>query len=250
MGDLGWIKFHRAIRDHWVWQDDKYFRWWITILLTVNHSESKFPVGNDIHTCYPGQSFQSIDNWAALFRCSKKTVAKFFNLLENDSMIETKTVGRGNRRKHLLTVVNWSKYQQTETEKGTERKLETTPKGNPTLPSNKNDKNDKNEKNGRSLLVLDEFYPFDEFWEDYDKKVGDKDKLRKKWSNVIKSDRAKIKEFIPKYKISRPDKKFRKDPTTFLNQKSWNDEIINSPSDATSSNNYSKERFKSTFKNN
>jgi hypothetical protein len=35
-------------------------------------------------------------------------------------------------------------------------------------------------------------------------------------------------EYIPKYKEAQPDKLFRKDPATFLNNKSWNDEIIQS----------------------
>lgn len=71
-----------------------------------------------------------------------------------------------------------------------------------------------------------EFYPFEEFWEDYDKKRGDKEKLKIKWKSVSKSDREKIKIFIPKYKMSQPDKQYQKDPSTFLTQKAWNDEII------------------------
>jgi hypothetical protein len=55
-------------------------------------------------------------------------------------------VGKGNRRKHLLSVVNWEKYQQVETENSLERKPEITQTGNPTLPSNKNDKNEENKK--------------------------------------------------------------------------------------------------------
>ncbi len=37
-------------------------------------------------------------------------------MLEDDQMISTETIGSGNRRKHLLTVVNWDKYQKKETE--------------------------------------------------------------------------------------------------------------------------------------
>lgn len=73
-----------------------------------------------------------------------------------------------------------------------------------------------------------EFYPFEEFWNDYDKKVGDKSKLKKKYSAVSVPDRAKIKDYLPKYIASEPNKKFRKNPETFLNNKSWNDEIIQS----------------------
>lgn len=71
-----------------------------------------------------------------------------------------------------------------------------------------------------------EVYPFDVFWNDYDKKVGKKDKLIQKWKKLSDSDKLKIKEYIPKYKSSEPDKQFRKNPETFLNNQSWNDEII------------------------
>jgi hypothetical protein len=33
-------------------------------------------------------------------------------------------------------------------------------------------------------------------------------------------------EHVAKYKQAQPDKKFRKNPETYLNNKSWNDEII------------------------
>ena len=69
-------------------------------------------------------------------------------------------------------------------------------------------------------------YLFDDFWDDYDKKVGDKTKLQKKWENLTEEERDKIKSYIPRYKIAQPDKKYRKNPETFLNNKSWNDEII------------------------
>lgn len=67
---------------------------------------------------------------------------------------------------------------------------------------------------------------FDVFWNLYDKKVGDKQKLIKKWQNLKNEERELAINHIPKYKVAQPDKKFRKDPQTYLNNKSWNDEII------------------------
>ena len=69
---------------------------------------------------------------------------------------------------------------------------------------------------------------FDVFWDKYDKKVGDKEKLKKKWNNLSLEVQNKILEYIPKYIESQPEKKFRKNPETFFNQKSWEDEIITS----------------------
>ena len=62
----------------------------------------------------------------------------------------------------------------------------------------------------------------------YDKKTGEKGKLTEKWNKLSDSERTEIMKYIPNYKICQPDKKFRKDPQTFLNNKSWNDELIGS----------------------
>lgn len=71
-----------------------------------------------------------------------------------------------------------------------------------------------------------EVYPFDEFWNDYDKKVGDKEKIRRKYDKLPEKVKLSIKEHISKYKLAQPEKQFRKNPETYLNNKSWNDEII------------------------
>lgn len=80
-------------------------------------------------------------------------------------------------------------------------------------------KNDSSDENSINI-------PFDDFWDLYDKKVGEKEKLKKKWSKLKDSERELIMKFIPEYKKSQPDKKYRKNPDTFFNQKSWNDELI------------------------
>ena len=68
--------------------------------------------------------------------------------------------------------------------------------------------------------------PFDDFWNLYDKKRGDKDKIEKKWQSLKDSEREAIMNHLPLYKKSQPNKKYRKDPATYLNNKSWNDELI------------------------
>lgn len=69
-------------------------------------------------------------------------------------------------------------------------------------------------------------YSFDEFWDLYDKKTGEKKKLAKKWLALTDEEREAIMNYIPKYIECQPDKQFRKNPETFLNNKSWNDELI------------------------
>lgn len=73
--------------------------------------------------------------------------------------------------------------------------------------------------------VKDE-YTFERAWNLYDKKVGNKDTLKRKWNSMSKKNRKAAIEYIPLYVISKPDKQFRKNFQTFLNQRGWEDEII------------------------
>lgn len=72
--------------------------------------------------------------------------------------------------------------------------------------------------------VLDEFN-FDLFWDLYDKKTG-KETCIKLYNKLSKEDKEKIFNHIPLYKEARPDKQYRKDPQTYLRNKTWNDEVI------------------------
>lgn len=67
---------------------------------------------------------------------------------------------------------------------------------------------------------------FDDFWQEYDKKKGSIEKLKPKWEKLSQNERELIMEYIPNYKFSQPDKQYRLNPETFLNNKSWNDELI------------------------
>jgi DNA-binding MarR family transcriptional regulator len=68
---------------------------------------------------------------------------------------------------------------------------------------------------------------FEEFWGLYDKKTG-KEIAYAKWKKLTKKEIAKIFETLPAYLESTPNKQYRKNPATYINQKVWNDEIINS----------------------
>jgi hypothetical protein len=219
----GWIKIYREIQGHWIWQDEKYLKWWLTIVLNVNYESKKFPVGTELFVCNPGQSFRSIEQWTDMFSCSKPTTLKFFEMLKKDDMIQTKIVGSGNRRKHLLTVVNWAKYQQTETENFTETVPKTLPKINPNVPPNKNNKK---ENNNHSVI-------FDQFRIEY---PGTKRGLKTEYENFIKKNSpetiilllpalisekqhreelSKVGQFVPQWK----------NLSTWINQKCWEQEF-------------------------
>ncbi len=69
---------------------------------------------------------------------------------------------------------------------------------------------------------------FEKFWNQYDKKVG-RDEALKAWKKLKKSDIEEMFSKIDAYVASKPDKVYRPNPSTFLNQKKWNDELIARP---------------------
>jgi len=69
-------------------------------------------------------------------------------------------------------------------------------------------------------------FSFNEFWESYEKKK-DRYKAEKIYNKLPEQDRQVIKDTIALYVLSTPEIKFRKFPCTYLNNRSWEDEIIN-----------------------
>lgn len=69
-------------------------------------------------------------------------------------------------------------------------------------------------------------YSFSEFWLDYDKQVAET-QCEALWESISPSDREAIRAYISKYKQAQPNKRFRKNPVTFLRERAWEDEIIN-----------------------
>lgn len=82
------------------------------------------------------------------------------------------------------------------------------------------------DSNEAVTVEMEPWPTFEDFWMAYDKKRGDKDKIQAKWEKLKQPDKEAIMEYIPRYIEANPDKQYRKDPATFLNNKSWKDEII------------------------
>jgi hypothetical protein len=66
---------------------------------------------------------------------------------------------------------------------------------------------------------------FERFWNLYDKKTS-RDKCYKKFKALKPEEMEKLFQHVPKYVEATPEKQYRKNPETYLNNKSFNDEII------------------------
>ena len=202
----GWIKIHRKLLD-WEWYDEpNTFRLFIHLLLKANHKPKKYR-GVYIET---GQVMTGQQLLSEQLSLSRMKIRKALDNLKTTNEITIKTNTKGS----IIQIVMYNDYQVTTNNVTTEQ-----PTNNQQTTTNKNDNKEKNEKNI-------EIYPsFSDFWELYDKKIN-KPKAELKWNKLNQTTKEQIIDYIPKYKASVSSKQFLKNPTTFLNNESWNDEII------------------------
>lgn len=212
--DNGWIKLHRKLLENPIMLNAELLQLFIYCLLKANHKDRTI-IWNGVEKLVKIGSFIS-GLHAICESLNQKQTSTYRRLqtLEELGYISIKAENRFS----VITVLKYSSYQILidAIGKPVENKRKTDGKQTETDNNDNNEKNDKNKVN----------IPFDIFWNAYDKKKGDKEKLTKKWHLLTDLDRKAIMEYIPKYKESQPDKQYRKDPQTFLNNKSWNDELI------------------------
>ena len=91
------------------------------------------------------------------------------------------------------------------------------------MTSHMEDVNENVNRNINKVKIIDT--QFEEFWDLYDYKKS-RDKAEKAWKTLNKEEKALALQHAPLYVKSTPDKQFRKHPTTYLNNKNFNDEII------------------------
>jgi len=85
-------------------------------------------------------------------------------------------------------------------------------------------KKEKKKEEHSDFEILEKFH-FEEFWNTYDKK-NDRGACEKKFGKLTEKEKELIWGHVPKYVLSTPDKQYRKNPETYLNNEAWNDEII------------------------
>ena len=103
----GYISLHRQIKNNWVWDNPKYLKAWLDMLLRANYSDVKKPYKDTVVTIQRGEFPTSYRSLAVDWGMSKNTVIKFINRLKTDTMIDTHT----DFGFLVVKIKNFDKYQ-------------------------------------------------------------------------------------------------------------------------------------------
>jgi hypothetical protein len=198
----GWIKLHKTLKD-WEWYDDhNATRLLVHLLLSVNY-EDKTWKGQTIKA---GSCVTSWENLAKEIGLTVKQTRTAMGKLEASKEVARYTTNKW----QAITLVKWDKLQVECTKEGKQM-------GRPRATT----KEYKEIKNSNIST-------FDKFWILYGKSI-DKQKCLDKFVKLTEDEIKTIFETLPVYLLQTPDKKYRKNPLTYLNGKCWNDIDINNP---------------------
>ena len=103
----GWIKIHREITKHWIFQDAEKFKWWIDMLFLASYEDNKTVIGNKIVEVKRGQFLGSLSFFMKRWGISKERVINFLRLLQSDGMIDKMS----DKNVTLITICNYESYQ-------------------------------------------------------------------------------------------------------------------------------------------
>ena len=93
------------------------------------------------------------------------------------------------------------------------------------------------EANGRQVLdngykVLDnekkDISSFSLFWDAYQKKI-DRPKCERLWNKLTPEEQKEVMEHIPRYLLTIKDKQFQRHPATYLNNRTWENDLPEVP---------------------
>jgi hypothetical protein len=209
----GWIKIHRKFIE-WQWfGNSECVHLFIYVLLKANHADKMWQ-GHEVKR---GQLITSIANLSANTGISQRSIRTLLKKFQNTGEIEVKTTNKFT----LITLCKYECYQVVEEENDKQNGTQPTNKRQTTdkqLTTNKNYKNDKNEKNEENTSFL-------RFWNLYDKKI-DRQACERKWNKIDSELHELIFAHVSDYVASTPQIQYRKNPETYLNNRSWENEIV------------------------
>jgi hypothetical protein len=149
----GWIKLHRQLNDHWIWQKPEFLKWWLDILMQANIEPKKVLIKGQVIEVSRGEVVYSYETWANRWKINKSKVLRFLKMLEKDSMIVLKSETVTTR----ITICKYDTYQGERNDSETQVKRNWNASETQVKPT-KEVKEIKNEIILNRYIIDDEFF--------------------------------------------------------------------------------------------
>lgn len=218
--ERGYVKTWRKVLDGGMLGEHKLWAFWSWCLLKATHKKAKQMVGFQEVILEPGQFVFGRKKAAKELKMSERNIRTCLSTLKTYRNLTIKATTKYT----IVTVVNWALYQ-VEDNKTTSKVTNNRPASDQQVTTNKNIKTKKHKKRTKELSDS-----FDIFWKAYPRKKN-KGQAEITWEKIKpnKELQKKILSAIEKQKnakmIVRGDE-FTPHPSTWLNAKGWENEIV------------------------
>lgn len=249
----GWIKLHREIIDHWIYQDAEYLKVWMEMLIRARYWDepSMELVGDQLIKVDRGEFIFGRPKWSQRLGISEQRLKTLIKKMLKDDMIE---LVQKYPRSTLYRIKNYEKFnqhdnQQTnqqedqsqsgfaddgnqqDNQQSNQRPTSNQPATNQQSTNNKESKESKNEKKEELKPIVDSDecdIAFQQFWDVYPTKGSNKKMSNQKWATLWKNKKIKTQEVLDGVKRYVAYQKHHGysicAAQVFLNQERWRDE--------------------------
>ena len=239
MRDQGFIKLSRKFFENALWKEHRQYsrsEAWLDLIQMAGFEDSKYILNNRAIEVQRGEIVASRRFLENRWLWGSTKVTNFLDYLKKEGMINQ----RQTNGQTIITLCNYDTYNTRQTSDDVENKPATNQRqtrGKPPTNQNKEYKESKEGKESKEYIPpispegeieipFDESfetsckpqgekekssakkekepnYSFDEFWELYDKKTGERKKLTKKWLALTDEEREMSHELHPQiYRVS------------------------------------------------
>lgn len=184
----GWIKVHRRMLDHWIWQEKPFSRGqaWVDLLLLVNHDEKKVLFDGKLVSVSRGHKITSLRQLSERWGWSTNKIKKFLEQLKNDKMLDFKC----DKKKTLIAIDSYSVYQGM-------GNTEETPKKQRSDSEVTQKKTNKNVEEIKEVKIYEQ--EVENLWLLYPRKKGKDGAFNKLPKLIKKYGYAKIESCVKRY---------------------------------------------------
>jgi hypothetical protein len=207
---------------------------WVDLLLRAAHAEQTIVRDYGIMVVKRGQILTSQVALAKRWSWHRESVSKFLRFLNADSMTSTETSNQTSTGYTLVTILNYEKYQGSEsddTDSQTDIGTNTLTDTRPTVERQSSGTYKKEKKEKKNIPANGLPPGFAEWWQEWPKKVG-KVQAVKEWEKLNPDEalRAVMLEGLQKQKrtvkaMVENDKQHILDPERWIKYRRWEDEV-------------------------
>lgn len=106
----GWIKLHRDIQSHWIWDNPDYLKAWLDMCMMANHKARKELINDKVVVIKRGSFDASYRFLANRWKWSINRVVRYISALKRDTMVDTAT----DTGQTIVTILKYDTYQEQE----------------------------------------------------------------------------------------------------------------------------------------